>query len=43
MQKAATTLGFQAQIQLEEGLRGLLEWRHQAKAEAAVATVGGTL
>jgi UDP-glucose 4-epimerase len=43
VQKAATTLGFQTQIQLEEGLRGLLEWRHQAKAEAAVATVGGTL
>jgi len=40
-QKAENTLGFRSNIDLETGLRMLIEWRREAKAETEVA-LGGT-
>jgi UDP-glucose 4-epimerase len=34
--KAARLLGFRAQVKLEDGLRSLLAWREEAKAESLV-------
>jgi UDP-glucose 4-epimerase len=34
--KAATMLGFRAQTKLEDGLRGLLAWREEAKSEILI-------
>jgi nucleoside-diphosphate-sugar epimerase len=34
--KAARLLGFNAQVKLEDGLRSLLAWREEAKAESLV-------
>lgn len=36
VEKAARLLGFRAQVKLEDGLRSLLAWREEAKAEALV-------
>jgi UDP-glucose 4-epimerase len=37
VEKAATMLGFHAQVGLEEGLRALLAWREETKAESVTA------
>lgn len=36
VEKAATQLGFRAQVKLEDGLRSLLAWREEVKAESLV-------
>jgi UDP-glucose 4-epimerase len=36
VEKAARQLGFRAQVKLEDGLRSLLAWREEAKAESLV-------
>jgi UDP-glucose 4-epimerase len=36
VEKAAQQLGFRAQVKLEDGLRSLLAWREEAKAESLV-------
>jgi UDP-glucose 4-epimerase len=36
VEKAASLLGFRAQVKLEDGLRSLLAWREEVKAESLV-------
>jgi UDP-glucose 4-epimerase len=40
IRKAETQLGFRASVDLESGLRALIEWRDEARSEAGL-TVGG--
>jgi UDP-glucose 4-epimerase len=37
VEKAEKMLGFRAEVPLEKGLRGLIEWRHAAKTGVEVA------
>ena len=40
IEKAETLLGFQSKVDLETGLRALVEWRNEIKAEVAVLAGG---